>query len=114
MKKCTLWISLISLVVVSGCTNVRFVEPREGCRRGVGVFVWDICEDVNDPVPTPRLKIEGDEDLIGSEEETYQATVEEDVKITYPESVEEEAEETYLEAVEEEAEETYLVPVEAE
>ena len=67
MKKFTLWISVVSLMVFSGCSNVTFLKAREGCNRGVGVWAWDICEDIKKPVATTREDIRGDEYIGGSE-----------------------------------------------
>lgn len=61
MRKSILFIiSIAVMTILTGCSNVRFVETREGCRRGVGIFAWDICEDTDSPVPTPREKIRKD------------------------------------------------------
>ena len=68
-------------MVLYGCSNVRFVQPREGCRRGVGPFIWDVCEDIKDPVAKPRLKIKGDENIYSVEQPEFDEVEEFEVKI---------------------------------
>jgi len=62
MKKLTLGLGVLSLVVMTGCANIHFAEVKDECRKGVFVFVWDVCDDSDNPAPIPRQKIRGDED----------------------------------------------------
>lgn len=64
----TLLMGIVSLMVISGCSNITFVKAREGCGRGVGILAWDICENISDPVPTAREKIRGEADVENDEE----------------------------------------------
>jgi len=62
MKRLTLGMIIVSLAVLSGCTNVHFVR-REGCTRNVFFIPWDVCENIDEPVKTSREEIRGDESI---------------------------------------------------